>query len=70
MVIRGCYLYASFLRFTQYAMEHPELKFLVTPVGCGTAGYTPEEMAPMLKDAAFLENEYLPISFRKVLMRE
>ena len=54
MVIRGCYLYASFLRFTQYAMEHPELKFLVTPVDCGTAGYTPEEMAPVLKDAAFL----------------
>ena len=61
MVIRGCYL---------YAMEHPELKFLVTPVGCGIAGYTLEEMAPMLTDAAFLENEYLPISFRKVLMRE
>lgn len=70
MVIRGCYLYASFLRFTQYAMEHPEQKFLVTPVGCGNAGYTPEEMAPILKDAAFLENEYLLISFRKVLMRE
>ena len=51
-------------------MEHPELKFLVTPVGCGNAGYTPEEMAPILKDAAFLENVYLPISFRKVLMRE
>nr|WP_294431833.1 hypothetical protein [Prevotella sp.] len=51
-------------------MEHPELKFLVTPVGCGIAGYTPEEMAPMLKDAAFLENVYLPISFRKVLMGE
>lgn len=70
MVIRGCYLYAASLRFTQYAMEHPELKFLETPVGCGNAGYTPEEMGPMLKDAAFLENVYLPISFRKVLMRE
>lgn len=43
---------------------------LVTPVGCGTVGYTPEEMAPMLKDAASLENVYLPISFRKVLMGE
>ena len=30
------------LRFTQYAKEYSELKFLVTPVGCGTAGYTPK----------------------------
>ncbi len=29
-----------------------------------------KEMAPMLKDAAFLENVYLPISCRKVLMGE
>ena len=44
------------------------LKFLVTPVGCGIAGYTPDEMAPMFKDAAYLSNVYLPISFWKVLM--
>jgi len=56
------------MRFTQYAREHPKLKFLVTPVGCGIAGYTPGEMAPMFKDAAYLENVYLPISFWKVLM--
>lgn len=59
----------AIMRFTQYAKEHPELKFLVTPVGCGIAGYTPEEIAPMFKDAAFLENVYLPISFWKVLMK-
>lgn len=56
------------MRFTPYAMEHPELKFLVTPVGCDIAGYTPDEMAPMFKDTAYLENVYLPISFWKVLM--
>lgn len=59
----------AIMRFTQYAKEHPELKFLVTPVGCGIAGYTPEEIAPMFKDAAYLENVYLPISFWKVLMK-
>lgn len=32
------------LRFIQYAKEYPELKSLVTPVGCGTARYTLEEM--------------------------
>lgn len=55
-------------RFTQYAREHPELKFLVTPVGCGIAGYTTEVMAPMFKDATLLENVFLPISFWKVLV--
>lgn len=59
----------AIMRFTQYAREHPKLKFLVTPVGCGIAGYTPEEIAPMFKDAAYLENVYLPISFWKVLMK-
>ena len=55
-------------RFTDYAKGHPELKFLVTPIGCGIAGYSPEEIAPMFKEAAALENVYLPISFWKVLM--
>ena len=55
-------------RFTGYAKEHPKLKFLVTPIGCGIAGYSPEEIAPMFKEAAALENVYLPISFWKRLM--
>ena len=54
--------------FTICAKEHPELKFLVTLVGCGIAGYTPDEIAPMFIQAAHLENVYLPISFWKVIM--
>lgn len=58
--------------FTACAKEHPELKFFVTPVGCGIAGYSPDDIAPMFKEAARLENVYLPVSFWKVLtnMRE
>lgn len=55
-------------RFTAFAQEHPTLKFFVTPVGCGIAGYTADEIAPMFKEAARLDNVYLPISFWKVLM--
>lgn len=55
--------------FQECAKEHPHLKFYVTPVGCGIAGYSPEEIAPMFNDAAQLENVYLPISFWKVLIR-
>ena len=54
--------------FTACAKEHPELKFFVTSVGCGIAGYTPEDIAPMFREAAKLENVFLPVSFWKVLM--
>ena len=38
------------------------------PVGCGIAGYTSKEIAPLFRDAAQLSNVYLPISFWKNLM--
>ena len=50
-------------KFTVCAKEHPELTFLVTAVGCGIAGYTPQEVAPLFKEAAKLENVYLPQVF-------
>lgn len=55
-------------RFTEFAHEHPELKFFVTPVGCGIAGYTAKEIGPLFRKATELSNVYLPISFWKVLM--
>ncbi len=54
-------------RFTACAKEHPELTFLVTAVGCGIAGYTPQQVAPMFRAAAALENVYLPMVFWDVL---
>lgn len=54
-------------RFTTCAKEHPELTFLVTAVGCGIAGYTPQQVAPMFRAAAALENVYLPMVFWDVL---
>lgn len=50
-------------RFTQYAKNHPELKFMVTPVGCGIAVYAPKDIAPMFRTAAYLENVYFSSSF-------
>lgn len=54
-------------QFTSCARQHPELTFLVTAVGCGIAGYTPEEVAPLFKEAATLENVFLPQTFWEVL---
>jgi len=34
-------------RFIEFAKAHPELEFLVTEIGCGLAGYTVEQIAPL-----------------------
>ena len=55
-------------RFTSFAKQHKELKFFVTAIGCGIAGYQPEEIAPMFLNAAYLPNVFLPLSFWKIIM--
>ena len=58
---------AAIERFILFAKEHRELIFLVTPIGCGIAGYKPEEVAPFFRSAIDLENVYLPDSFWMIL---
>lgn len=53
--------------FIAYAKEHPELTFLVTPIGCGIAGFEPEDIAPLFEKASNVENIWLPNSFWEVL---
>jgi len=53
--------------FIAYAKAHPEKKFLVTPIGCGIAGFTPEEIAPLFADAKDVENVWLPKSFIQII---
>ena len=53
--------------FIAFAKEHPELKFLVTEIGCGIAGFRISEMAPLFKEALKMENIYLPERFIEVL---
>lgn len=48
-------------RFIKFAREHPELTFYVTEIGCGIAGYSPEEVAPLFKDVP--GNVILPEAF-------
>jgi len=51
--------------FLSFAKSHPEFKFLVTEIGCGIAGFTVKEIAPLFKAAISenIENVYLPKSF-------
>jgi hypothetical protein len=59
---------SAFVRnFTIFASENPQLKFLVTEIGCGLAGLRPSEVGPLFKDCLDLENVYLPKSFLESL---
>ena len=55
-------------QFIAFAKEHPELKFLVTPIGCGIAGFSPEDIAPLFKNARNIDNISLPQSFWNLLL--
>lgn len=49
--------------FIDFALAHPEMTFLVTPIGCGIAGFSPCDIAPLFRNAVAIENIYLPESF-------
>ena len=54
--------------FFQFADCHPELTFLVTRIGCGIAGFTDEEIAPLFVTAIRMPNVHLPESFWKEIL--
>lgn len=54
-------------RFIAYARQHPEQQFLVTRIGCGIAGFSPDEIAPLFSDARDIENISLPKDFWECL---
>ncbi len=53
--------------FTAYAKAHPRLTFLVTPIGCGIAGWKAGQIAPLFADASALDNVTLPQEFWDIL---
>lgn len=53
--------------FIDFARKHPELKFLVTEIGCGIAGFSPSDIAPLFAEALEVENIWLPRRFLNVL---
>lgn len=55
--------------FIRFAQGHDELDFLVTEIGCGIAGFTPRDIAPLFFKAIEndIQNVYLPESFYTVL---
>jgi hypothetical protein len=50
--------------FIMYAKSHPALKFKLTPIGCGLAGYKPADIAPMFRGAP--DNVLQPEEFKGI----
>lgn len=53
--------------FIEFAKNNTQYVFYVTEIGCGLAGYSPAEIAPLFSAAKELENVFLPKKFRNVL---
>ena len=46
--------------FIAFAIQHPELTFLVTRIGCGIAGFADQQIAPLFEEAHYVKNIILP----------
>ena len=52
-------------KFLAFAASNPDMAFHVTPIGCGYAGFTPDQIAPMFAGAG--PNVHLPEVFIREL---
>ena len=53
----------AILQFEQFARNNRDKTFLVTPIGCGHAGFKEEQVAPYFKGCIALNNVMLPEQF-------
>lgn len=54
-------------RFIDFVNFHEEYMFLITEVGCGLAGKTAKEIAPLFNRLLYAKNISLPLNFFKIL---
>jgi hypothetical protein len=55
--------------FVAFAKIQVEYTFLVTRIGCGIAGFSDAEIAPLFNECINLKNVYLPKSFSEILIK-
>ncbi len=54
--------------FIAFAVANPSMRFLVTEIGCGIAGYTHAQIAPLFEKAISVDNIYFPQSFWDIIL--
>lgn len=54
---------ASIQRFADFARSNPTMKFLLTPIGCGLAGYKVTDILPLVNGAGMPANVKLSIEW-------
>ena len=53
--------------FCEFAKANPDKRFLVTPIGCGIAGFSETDVAPLFECCRDVENVCLPASFWDII---
>lgn len=53
--------------FIEFARQNGNMKFYVTRIGCGIAGFRDEDIAPLFRNALTVSNIVLPKSFYNIL---
>lgn len=61
-------LVSAVKRFTEYAVFHPQNRFMLTALGTGNAGYSIEQIAPLFRQAYAFGNVYVPHSFMQYVI--
>lgn len=57
-------------QFIEFAQANPQFTFLVTRIGCGIAGFTDKEMAPLFAAAINIENVHLPSYWWEIVLKK
>jgi hypothetical protein len=60
----------SVKRFLDFALANPYLDFILTRVGCGYAGHTDDEIAPLFALGQNMSNIYLPLAWREIYWKQ
>lgn len=55
--------------FVTFAKAHSDLRFYVTKIGCGIAGFSEWDIAPLFTNAIDVENILLPREFVMIILR-
>ena len=54
-------------QFIDFVQLHPQFTFYVTKIGCGIAGFTEQDIAPLFSKAIELTNVILPMEFVEII---